>query len=434
MKKISCIVIVFVFLFESLSSQTVEERMELFEDGNFFYDSEDYKEALYYFKKLYDHNPENGNICFYIGRCYLNIPGQETKAVPYLEKAVDKISYAYKETSFQEVRAPLHAMFYLGNAYRINNQLKEALEIYDRFISSPYFEGNYNLAIVENEIGACKRAKVIQDKPVAIERSNLGEIINDANDNFNPVISGNDSMLIYVVSLKFYDAIMMSTLTDTGWSYPVNITPQVGSDGDCYPTGVSYDGKELYMVRKEKKNSDIYVSYYQGDKWTVKELLDKNINTKGMETHASPSADGKNLYFASDKKGYGGLDIFVSERQPDGQWGKPENLGKNVNTSFDENNPFVSSDGQVLFFASKGHNNMGGYDIFYSKFKDGEWSLPVNIGFPINTTNDDVFYTPLDKGLVSYQALILEEGFGQKDIYKVKMTGGDNYRELHNRE
>lgn len=434
MKKWHILALALLVLTNIAFNQTLEERKELFEDGNFFYDSEDYSEAIYYFKKLYDYDNTNGNICYYVGLCYLHIPGQETLAIPYLEKAVAKISYNYTKSTFGEGRAPLHAMFYLGNAYRINNQLQEALEIYDRFLNSPYFEGNYNLEIVTTEIEACKQAKVIQDKPIPIKRENLGEIINDNNNNSHPLISGNDSVLIFMSSLKFYDAIFMAVRTDTGWSWPINITPQVASDGDCYPTGLSYDGKELFLVRKEKKKYDIFMSKWEGDKWSVKQELGKNINSGGKETHASPSADGKYLYFTSTRGGRGGLDIFVSERQSNGEWGKATNLGKVINTSKDEETPFVSDDGKVLFFASNGHASMGGFDIFYSKNVNGKWTPSVNIGFPINTTNDNLFYNPLGKGLISYQALILDEGYGQKDIYRIKITGGDNYKDIHLRE
>ncbi|MBN1184763.1 MAG: PD40 domain-containing protein [Bacteroidales bacterium] len=434
MRNVYLLIVGLFILSGSLCAQTLSERMELFDDGTFFYESEDYKEAIHYFIKLYDTDPENGNICFLVGMCYLNIPGEESLAIPYLEKAITKISYTYSKSTFQEVRAPLHAMFYLGNAYRINSQLDKALDMYDKFMNSPYFEGNYNVAIVQKEIDDCKRAKVIFDKPVKTETTNVGFVINDQNDNFNPVVTGNDSIMIFVTSLKFYDAIMMTYITDTGWCYPINITPQVGSDGDCYPTCLSYDGKELYMVKREKRNDDIYVSRWEDGVWTVMQPLNKDINSGKLESHASVSADGKYLYFSSEKGSKGGLDIFISERNVDGDWGKPENLGKRINTDYDENYPFISSDGQVLFFSSKGHNNMGGYDIFFSKKVNGEWTMPVNIGFPINTTADDVFYSINGNGVVSYRALIMDEGYGMKDIYKVRIIGGESLQLIKSRK
>ena len=434
MKHLLFILISLLLIYTRLDAQSLSERMELFDDGTFFYASEDYKEAVYYFLKLYDYDPENGNIAFLTGMCYLNIPGEEEKSIPYLEKAITKISYTYNKSTFQEVRAPLHAMFYLGNAYRVNNQLKEALDMYERFMNSPYFEGNYNVAIVQKEIDDCKRAKVIQDKPIKIQQTNMGMVINDQNENFNPVVSGNDSMIIFVTGLKFYDAVMMSVITDTGWSYPVNITPQIGSDGDCYPVCLSHDGKELYLVKREKRNDDIYVSRWNNGSWTVREPLNREINSGKMETHASITADGKYLFIASDKGSKGGMDIFVSERNDEGEWGKPENLGEKINTEYDENYPFISSDGQVLFFSSKGHNSMGGYDIFFSKMINGKWSIPFNIGYPISTTSDDIFYSINGNGVVSYRALNIDGGYGKKDIYKVRITGGDTLEPLKSRE
>ena len=161
------------------------------------------------------------------------------------------------------------------------------------------------------------------------------------------------------------------------------------------------------------------------------EPLDENINSKWNEVHASITADGKRLYFASDRKGgVGGYDIWYSDLQPNGKWGKSVNMGPTINTKLDEDTPFASEDGKVLFFASQGHENMGGYDIFYS-IKDGnQWSKAINLGYPINTTLDDKFYFPLGDGTTGYMAKRLTGGLGLQDIYRVKITAGDPLKDL----
>jgi len=413
----------------SMQSQTIAERKELFNDGQFFFESEDYKEAVYYLLKLHDINPKNGNVNFMIGMCYLNMPGEESKGIPYFELALEKVSYQWKKSEYEETKAPLHTYFYLAQAYRINNQLDKALEMLNKFTSSRYFEGNYNMDVVNVEIDACKRAKVIQDKPIQIDLVNIGDPINTPANNYGPVLSPDESVIIYMTNLKFYDAIFMSKKVDGKWTEPENITPQVGSDGDAYPTCLSPDGKDLYLVKKEKKTSHIYVSHWENDKWSIMVPLNDNINSSRSETHASISPDGKYLYFSSNRRGgEGGFDIWRSEKV-NGDWGKPENLGSEINTKLDEDAPYVSADGNVLFFSSQGHQNMGGFDIFYSKLKNGKWSPAVNIGFPINTTSDNKYYFPVGNGTSGYITR-KKSDTDLMDIYHVSILGGDQLKDL----
>ncbi|MGB9745365.1 MAG: hypothetical protein ACPLXM_00345 [Bacteroidales bacterium] len=415
-----------------LKSQTLAERKELFSNGMFFFESEDYKEAVYYFLKLHDYNPKNGNINYHIGMCYLNMPGEEYKAIPYFEQALEKATIQYKKSTFEESKAPFHTYFYLAQAYRINNQLDKALEMLDKFTYSRYFEGNYNVGVVNAEIEACKRAKVIQDKPIEIELTNLGEPINTPSNNYDPVLTPDESVIIYMTSLKFYNAIFMSRKVDGKWTEPENITPQVGSDGESYPTCISANGRELYLVKKIKNSSHIYVSQWENDKWSIMQPLNSNINSSKSEIYACFSPDGKYLYFSSNRRGgLGGFDIWRSEKI-NGDWGKAENLGPNINTKSDEIAPFLSATGRVLFFASQGHQNMGGFDVFYSKLDDqNKWSPAINIGFPINTTGDNKFYFPVGNGTSGYITRKKDDS-DMMDIFRVIILSGDQLKDLQN--
>ncbi len=177
-------------------------------------------------------------------------------------------------------------------------------------------------------------------------------------------------------------------------------------------------------MKKDNNNSDIFISRKDGNFWLKAEPLNKNINTRANETFASVSADGKNLFFTSDRRGsLGGLDIYVSKKQSVGDWGQAENLGPIINTEFDEESPYLSPDGSALYFSSKGHFNMGSFDIFYSPLnKYGQFEECINIGYPINTTGDDLNYFPLGDGKKGYMALINDEkSFGQKDIYRIEI-------------
>lgn len=423
MKLPAALLILFVCIcFTSVSQENnTEKYKEYFDEGDYFFNRKEYGEAVFYYLKLMEYQPDNANFNFKIGECYLNIPGKEAKAVPYFERAVKNVTQKkkYKQHSFDEDKAPLHAYYYLGNAYRAANRLDKALESYNTFVLSPFYVGNYNITIVENEIASCERAKIIEDNPIKVTETLLPETINTPASELDPVISGNEKSFVFVRRLKFYDAIFYSRLENNEWTKPENLNPEIGSDGDFYPTSLSFNGDELYLVKKSPGNFDIFVSRLVNGKWTEAEKLGKNINSLSNETHAAISEDGQKLFVSSDRnRGKGGFDIWVSVKDKSNQWGKLKNLGKTINTPFDEVTPFPIKDGNVLFFSSKGHYNMGGFDIFYSTNENKKWTTPVNIGSPINNTTDNTFYTPDVKGNVGYLSKFPADG-GSEDIYKI---------------
>ena len=244
---------------------------------------------------------------------------------------------------------------------------------------------------------------------------------NDEKSNFNPLISADGKSFAYMVSLKFYDAVMFSRLVNGKWTPPVNITPELQSDGDFYISCLSADGKLLFLSKDDHINSDIYVSSYDGNSWSKTVKLNKNINTKYWESHGFISEDGNQLIFASDRPGgFGGLDLYISHKV-NGDWGPAVNLGPEINTQFNEDRPFLINNGKTLFFSSQGHENMGGYDLFRSDLQsNGLWSKPKNLGYPINTPDDDIFFMPVGDGKSGYYSKYKETGgFGKEDIYKI---------------
>jgi hypothetical protein len=421
-KNLTVIALFFLLVHSANWAQTKNQPSEYFDDAEFFFDDGDYREALYNFQKVHEKDTSNANINYRIGMCYVNIPGEETKAIKYFERAINNISTKYKKSTFEERNVPLYLLFYLGNAYRVNNELTKALDVYKKFRDNPYFDGHYNARMVDDEIATCERAKLVQDNPLNVRFTNLGSFINNPQSNCNPVVNNDETVLIYLSSLKFYDAIMMSRKDSGLWGEPENISDQVGSDGDCEPTCISLDGKDLYLVKKTKGNFDLYVSHSKNGVWSVMQPLNKNINSSRNETSASISADAKTLYFSSDRRGgFGKLDLYKSDRLDDGSWGPAENLGETVNTENDDIDPFICEDGKTLYFSSQGHLNMGDFDIFTTRpMANKKWETPVNIGFPINTTGRNVFYFPLRNGEVGYYAAVRPEGFGKEDIYKIE--------------
>ena len=423
MKIISVFLILLIAGFSSaISAQQNTTPEGVYKDGDYFFFSEDYQEALYDYLKLMGTKYENANLYYKVGICYLHIPGSETKAIPYLEKAVKDINPKYKKRSVKETRAPEYALFYLGKAYRMNNELDKAIETYQKFKSLPDFYDKYNQNIVDNEIKSCEKAKIIQDIPIQVEEKNLEQPINTSSNNYYPVLSRDESILFYMTELKFYNAIFMSRKEEGKWTAPVNITPQVESDGDAIPSDISADKQTLYLIRRKGNDRDIYISKWKDGLWTKMIKLNDQVNSGRAEAHASLSPDNKTLFLSSNRRGgFGELDIYQSHRLSSGDWGPVENLGKTINTPFNEDAPYMTNDGKRLYFVSQGHYNMGGYDIFFAEKKKTGWDIPTNIGFPVNTTLDNDYFFPVKNGMAGYLSKITDEGYGKKDIYRIEI-------------
>jgi outer membrane protein OmpA-like peptidoglycan-associated protein len=160
---------------------------------------------------------------------------------------------------------------------------------------------------------------------------------------------------------------------------------------------LSADGKSMLLAVSDEFDSNIYISRYENNRWNPAVSLGKPINTRYFESHASFSPDGKSIYFSSNRReSMGGMDIFRSDLQEDGSWGDPVNLGPGINTLLNEEAPYLSPDGSRLYFSSQGHSAIGGYDIFFAeRLEDGSWyEVPVNLGYPLNTTDDDFPISP----------------------------------------
>lgn len=404
-----------------LFPQATNSLQDNFIEAEYFFMSGDYQDALPLYLELYEKNPDNSNIAYRIGACYLNITGKKNLAVDYLEAAVKFLSASHKEGTIMQKEAPYDALYDLGCAYLINYQFEKAKDVFSRFESTLLEEDHENHAIVKQHIRSCVTAGELIKKPVSYIEENLGILFNDEKANFNPVISADGKTFAYMVSLKFYDAVMVSRLKGGKWSPPVNITPELMSDGDMYISCLSSDGKMLFLSRDDDFNSDIYSSIFDGTAWTACRKLNKNINTRYWESHGFMTEDGEKLVFASDRPGgYGGLDLYISKKI-NGDWGPAVNLGPEINTELNEDRPFLINNGKTLFFSSQGHVSIGGYDLFRSELQSNNiWSNPVNLGYPLNTPDDNIFFMPAANGKSGYHAIFKEaEGYGNYDIYKI---------------
>lgn len=416
-----CLVILFYsFSLLSYSQEKVNTR-EFFVEAESYFLFEEYSDALPLYQRILRTEKDNYNVMFKVGVCYLNDPYQKGRSIQYLQKASENINPKYKLNSYKEKFAPPEANYYLGLAYRINGNIPKALEYYKLFKASVDPE-IFDVEVVELEIQACERAIPLMKNPVYLTKDNFGNTLNSRFSELNAVISGDGNSIIFNRVLQFYDAVFISTKGKDGkWSPPYNLTPDFAVDGNSYCTGISYAGDEIFVYRSDNFDGNIYSSKLLDGVWQKLEKLPPVINTKYWESHATLSPDGQHLYFTSNRKGgYGGLDIYKITRDSQGKWGVPENLGPVINTSLNENTPFLSSDGNKLFFSSVGHSSIGGYDIFVSSLTNsGDWNTPMNMGYPFNTPDDDLFFCP--NGVDSYtgiQSLYdASSTLGLSDIY-----------------
>ncbi|NOY36835.1 MAG: OmpA family protein [Chlorobi bacterium] len=419
---VSSILLLFILVFQ-VSGQSKKQIREIFTQAeSILLYNEDYEMALPLYRMLTDLEPENHNFQYKVGICYLNIPGKTKEAIPWLEKAIESTTEMYSY-SYKEDHAPVDAFFYLGSAYHILNQLDEAVKYYQQFLHKASNDDLYFKDFVRQQIRNCGNARDLEKEPVVVRRIKLDKHINAYRRNLFPVVSGNGQVMVYTAIPGSNHRILCARRTETGWSLPRDITDELRAEDDCNTTGLSFTGDTLLLYKEEGGKADIWMSIYQDTVWSEIKRLGRTINTKYWESAASLSADGKLLYFSSNRSGgYGGLDLYVSRKQSDGNWGEPKNLGSIVNTPLLEDNPFVTTDGKKLFFASQGHYNIGGFDIFYSeKARNGRWSKPVNIGYPVNTTDDNLFYFPLGTGDSALMTIVSTgELSGTEDIYRIE--------------
>ncbi|HWY39116.1 MAG TPA: hypothetical protein VNY73_11190 [Bacteroidia bacterium] len=416
-----------------------------FTEGNLnLYDFE-YMEALKYFLFAYKYDSVNANINYKIGQCYLHHPTQKHLAERYLEKAVQNVSKKYLDDEAGEKQASVMAYFFLGQSYHLDGRLDEATKMYDTYES--FLSGKKKLDkedrdFVDHFKKQVQNARQMMGAPLSIKITNLGDSINTEYPEYSPVITADEQVLYYTTrrptttggekSLDdgmYYEDIVVSYKDLNGkWSKPVSISPYINTSSNEATINLTPDGQTLIIYRGDVGNGDLYYSSFDGKDWSIPQRFGSNINTEFWETHASMSRDGSTLYFVSDRPGgLGGRDIYKCVKLPNGQWSLAQNVGPPINTPFDEDAPFLGADGITFYFASSGDKSMGGFDVMFSIIdENGKFSEPFNMGYPINTTDDDVFYvaTPDNKRFYLSSAHeeigkggVHEKGFGEKDIY-----------------
>jgi hypothetical protein len=404
------------------SAQSSDEMKKIFAQAESYYLYEEYDLANQLYLLL--ETPDNMNIKYKIGTCYLNISGEKEKSISYLEQAITTATYDSKTETFKETRAPLDAYFFLAKAYMINDSLDKALstfQLFNKLASETKAKGGMkNLAYIEQQIQACKNAILYKANPVIFNKTSLGSNFKLGSINDNAAVSYDGNTIAYTERRGLVNAIFFSKKEYGKWQPPIEITAEIKAGEDCSTCSLNSDGTELFLYKTDNYDGAIYSSDFVNGAWSPIKKLGKNINTKYYESHASISADGKKLYFTSNRPGgQGNLDIYVSEKTADGDWGAAVNLGAAINTPYNEDTPFITQNDSVLYFSSEGHSSMGGYDNFMSKRNGAGWMEPTNIGFPINSTDDDKFFQPVNNGHNAYYTITTD--YKKRDIFYIGM-------------
>jgi len=395
---------------------------ELDYDAEFFYLTAQYGQALDYFLQIHDLIPDNASLNYKIGICYLNTDGEKFKAIKHLEIAADNVSNDFKDLSYKDPYAPKESLLALGNAYRIANSYDQAIGAFNKFKDILEADDDYNHKLVNQYIRSCNNAAEMQLFPKSINKENLGDHINNNLQNIYASVSGDGQTLAFTsISRRGYE-VYISTKEGDAWGEPKRITNRLGNHNFFRTSSLSFYGDQLFLIYNDPFNPDIYESLNIDGRWTKAQKLKKPINSKSKETHAIVTQDGNTMYFTSDRKdGLGDLDIYKSVKSSKGKWTDPVNLGSGINTIFKEETPFLSPDDKFLFFSSEGHKGMGGLDIFYVDLTSSD-EEPKNIGYPINTTDDDISFQPDNEGKSGIVSISGDDSFGLKDIYHISIV------------
>jgi tetratricopeptide (TPR) repeat protein len=381
-----------------------------------------FKKALELYQQAYILDTNDVRSAFGLATCMYRINKYKRQSLPYFEKA--------KRGGIAE------SSYYLGNLYHLNMKFDEAINAFEEY-KKITGKKNFSNQEIDFLIGKCKTAKEFVKSPVNVTIENLGSTINSPYPDYVPVISADESILIFTSRRKgstgnqldplgeYFEDVYISEKKDGQWTSPKSISKNINTPTHDACVGLSADGELLFLYRTSRDllSGDLYISVFDGKDWTVPEKLPEPINTKEYtEPSASLSADGQAIYFSSNRPGgYGKKDIYKVVKLPNGEWSKAFNMGPTINTSEDEDAPFIHPNGRILYFSSKGHKNIGGYDIFKTIFsQQGVWSEPENLGYPINTTDDDIYFVLSTDGKRGYYSSVRPDSYGSSDIYMIR--------------
>lgn len=390
--------------------------------------------------KLLSTAPDNCNYNYRKGFLLSEGRGKFIEAIPYLEKASKDIDKNYDMYSGNEKSAAVDVLYHLAKCYHRAGNLDKAETNYRAFLAQATNKKTDLTKASDLGLEQLSNAKKSLEFPKKnVNVVNLGDVINSANPEYSPVVSFDGSALYFTSRREWpegqsadfkdqrYDLFPEDIYVsyrdfDDSWIAPSRLEFCTADQNEA-SISVSADERRIYVYEDIVGNGDIFYSDFSTNRFKKIQPCDREgVNTEFWETHCSVTPDGRTMYFTSERpEGYGGRDIYRIVKLPDGSWSKPFNLGPTINSEFDEDAPFMASDNHTLYFASNGPKSIGGFDIMLSVVdEDNNWSMPINLGYPMNSTSDDLFYTETLDGRRGYITSMRADGKGEKDIYEIQ--------------
>jgi tetratricopeptide (TPR) repeat protein len=384
--------------------------------------------AMLIYREVLQAEPNNANALYGTAECYY-----------YMKKY--KLSLDYLERALAVNSNVSHSsQILLGQIYHRSAQLDKAIDAYKKFLATEN-DNTYEYHLASAGIAQCLYAKDMMEHPVPVVITNLGNAVNSRFDDYTPSISADGKLLLLTArrdnttggrmdeagDYKYFEDIYYSIKDpDTGeWTESLQVPGAVNTETYDAVLSIMPNGKGMFVYKNTVNTTgDIYYSELLStdSSWTEAQKMPRPINTSYFEGSASITADGNTLYFISERpNGLGLGDIYVSTKTGE-NWSTPKNLGPIVNTEEDEKFVFIHPSGRTLYFASEGHQTMGSYDIFKSEFVNGEWSLPINLGYPINTVNEESTFSLTSDNQTMYIAAEYDDTYGERDLYTVDVA------------
>ncbi len=409
---------------------TMDEAKIVKKDASTMFTTLDYKGALTAYLELYKTDSQNVEYNYRLGYCYLVTSTNRRAALKHLEFAIQ--SKDIKNDWF----------YYLGLAYMYNEKWDEAIKSFNDYKKSGTTKPIKDFLSPERLIEMCNNGKELMQHPVSCTFRNLGKGINSTYEEYNPFVPADERMVVFtsrrkgnlggfIEDLGIYSAdVYVALWRDTIWTKAKSTGANINTNWDEETVGISPSGNELYLYfDNETAFGDVGKASLKGKMWQKTEMFPVEINSKEEEYSISISQDGSMAIFSCNRKeGIGGKDLWMCKKE-NGAFGKAVNLGPNVNSTYDEKNPFLSLDGKRLYFSSKGWNSMGDFDIFYCDWSENEnnWSKPINLGFPLNNADENSTICFTGNNRFAYLSAVRPEGYGDKDIYQVEFTDSINH-------
>lgn len=412
------------------AEESVKKGEEFLELGNeaasLVNDVKDYFErALFHFEKAQAFNPDNALLNYYMGNSLL-----------YTNRKYEAKAYFDKSLKLNPGPDPMFYYHY-ALAQQLNMEYDKALESIDKFYAEAKSKRAEELKKLLTKFRKeCKDAPAIVRAPVRAWVDNLD--INSPQDDFSPCITADGETLIFTSKRKnshtpndiglFDGDIYTSEFSAGKWTSPVNVNAPLSTDADETSSALRYDGQRMLLFSYKEGNANVLESKLEGLNWMPAiPKMSASVNSEANESYASYEPMDIKVFYIYDGKLKGDKDIYFSGimDRTRNDWGKGQSVGSNVNTAFNEGSVYIHPDGRTMYFSSQGHNSIGGYDIFKAENVNGIWSNPVNLGYPINTPYDDLFFAATANEKYAYIASNRSGGKGGLDIYQVTFWGSE---------